>query len=464
MRDEFPVTSCPEDVCTLLENESESGRVAFAFSGGPDSLFLLIWLRAHFPNLASRSLALHFNHQTRPEENAREAEIAREFAGRLGYRFCLGHRDDRLGSSEESLRRARFLFFQREMKTAEISALLLGHQADDVAETMLARLARGSGPEGLAAPRPISLHGGDWKHSRVRPLLHFSGDAIRSFLQEEGLAAAEDPSNRSDAYLRNRIRSQVIPAWKEASDRDLLGGIERSRRQFAEVAQFLEESARQLVPDGWGSDRIEAKALKGQCAAPVRFAIQRWLYAHGGELVPEAVDAVVRACLHGENGRWSVGVGKWITLDSEGLLWESESELVEWDPLEWLAGKTLCLPDGSRLQRKTLASDRKLYERIRSGAVDPCRHVYLQGPMDPDAPLIVRLWRAGDRFRPLGSPGSRKLQDWFTDRKISSERRRQLPVIAHQDQILWVPGLPPAHNYRLTSPEENLLSLTYEPS
>ena len=448
----------------LLRSQECEGPISIGFSGGPDSLFLLIWLKANFPGLAKDAEVLHFNHRTRPRENESEAREAKQMAGRLGYRFQTAQAEESAGSSEDQLRRARFEFFRQEMERSGSEILLLGHQADDVAETMLARLARGSGPEGLAAPRPISLHGGDWKHSRVRPLLHFSGDAIRSFLQEEGLSAAEDSSNRSDAYLRNRIRSQVIPAWKEASDRDLLGGIERSRRQFAEVAQFLEESARRLVPDGWGSDRIEAKALRGQCAAPVRFAIQRWLYTHGGELVPEAVDAVVRACLHGENGRWSVGAGKWITLDSEGLLWESESELIEWDPLEWLAGKTLCLPDGSRLQRRTLASDRELYERIRSGAVDPCRHVYLQGPMDPDAPLIVRLWQAGDRFRPLGSPGSRKLQDWFTDRKISSERRRQLPVITHQDQILWVPGLPPAHNYRLTSPEENLLSLTYEPS
>ena len=170
LRRRFPLSLCPPEVLEVLRNREPSAPQAIAFSGGPDSLFLLLWWRAHFPE-AGRTTALHFNHRTRPGENDREAARAEELAAEWGVLFVGGESGSDGPASEEGLRSARFGFLLGAMREANADVLLLGHQADDRVETFLGRAGRGSGPEGLAAPRPVSFHRGDWSHRRVRPLL-----------------------------------------------------------------------------------------------------------------------------------------------------------------------------------------------------------------------------------------------------------------------------------------------------
>lgn len=258
---------------------------AVAFSGGADSLALLLVLRAHFP--ARRLVALHFNHRLRGRASDADARFCAKVCGELGVACVTGRWDrararrrpgaGRPEASEAEARRARHLFFAREMKRRRLRVLWLGHQQDDVAETFLMRLARGSGAGGLAAPRPVQRQ----TEGRVfwRPLLTLKKRELTGALRGAGVRWREDASNAGDDFLRTRIRRRVLPAWQRAvGARDALAGAAYTRELLEEDDAALEAWLDGLDPlDGRG--RLELGRLAGMPRAVVRRALHRWLLA-----------------------------------------------------------------------------------------------------------------------------------------------------------------------------------------
>jgi tRNA(Ile)-lysidine synthase len=121
---------------------------------------------------------------------------------------------------------------------------------------------------------------------------------------------------------------------------------------------------------------------------------------------------------------------------------------------------TLFLPDGAALTMRSVHFSGDLQGRIRTREVDPAQEAFLA---ESSAVLRVRPWRTGDRYRPLGAPGSATLQDLFVNRKIPAARRSLLPIVTRQSgEILWVPGLPPAEKSKMTTDSVTGLHLTYE--
>tara|TARA_R100000027_G_scaffold35774_2_gene26279 strand:+ start:6972 stop:7562 length:591 start_codon:yes stop_codon:yes gene_type:complete len=192
--------------------------------------------------------------------------------------------------------------------------------------------------------------------------------------------------------------------------------------------------------------------------------LERWLLAHSKNPGPDVVDRVLDAIEEEELGRWSVAKNSWIELGSDFLsmvVGTAEGMEPNWAPIRWGGSTQLYLPDRSVLCRRVLPGERNLFSAIKAGEVDVKTAAFLRIPGDASEVLEVRRWQPGDKFQPLGAPGRKKLQDCFTDRKISPEQRRTLPVICWRGKICWVPGLPPAEEFRVTSAEESLLSLTY---
>jgi tRNA(Ile)-lysidine synthase len=252
-------------------------RWAVAFSGGADSLCLLLLLRAHWPRRPARLCALHFNHRLRGAAAQADARFCRRVCRALGIPFVAGAWTRRgAGASEAAAREARFAFFRRQMAARRIGALWLGHQQDDVAETMLMRLTRGSGTAGLAAPRP--LQAGRTGEVRLRPLLSLKKAEIVDALRRAGLPWREDASNRGGAFFRNRVRFGVLGRWIRASGRDALAGASLSRDLLEEDDRALEawtDTACRIT----GAGRLDLERLAGLPSAVVRRALHRWLLA-----------------------------------------------------------------------------------------------------------------------------------------------------------------------------------------
>jgi tRNA(Ile)-lysidine synthase len=308
------------------------GAWAVAFSGGADSLALLLLLWAHFPERRAKLVALHFNHRLRGRAANADEAFCRRVAAALGVRFKGGRWEKPLRDTGEAGARAvRLAFFEREQRRGRMPALWLGHQQDDIAESMLMRLARGSGTQGLAAPRPVGLRPGGRIH--LRPLLTLKKAELTAGLRAVGAVWCKDATNQGGDFFRNRIRRAVLPAWRRASEgRDALAGAALARERLEEDDAALEAWVDAILAagasgtDGAGPgpgrsktaplpegphrlETLDLTALKGIPTAVVRRALHRWLLAQPdpGDLSRQGFDQLLAAVRRGTSTRFSLG-------------------------------------------------------------------------------------------------------------------------------------------------------------
>ena len=184
--------------------------------------------------------------------------------------------------------------------------LWLGHQQDDIAETMLMRLARGSGSAGLAAPRPVQAMPRQRTH--LRPLLTLKKSDIVVALRAAGAIWREDATNAGGDFFRNRVRRSVIPAWSRAAQRDALAGAARARELLEEDNAALEARVEEL--GALAADRsLVLRNLSSQPRAIVRRALHRWLQVQpqAGDLARQGFDALLTAVERAQPTRYSLG-------------------------------------------------------------------------------------------------------------------------------------------------------------
>jgi tRNA(Ile)-lysidine synthase len=281
---------------------------AVAFSGGADSLALLLLLWAGAAGGRGRvPTVLHFNHRLRGRAADADEAFCTRVCRALGLRLVVGRwRNPPLRVSEAEAREARLDFFRREMARRRIHLLWLAHQQDDIAESMLMRLARGSGTAGLAAPRPAQpMPGGRW---HLRPLLSLPKAAIVAALRAAGATWREDATNRGPDFFRNRIRSRVLPAWRRAATgRDALAGAALARERLEEDDAALEAWLAETAPlrsDG----SLDLQRLRDRPRALWRRALHRWLLAQRPvpELSRAGFEALLSACRAGRATRQSL--------------------------------------------------------------------------------------------------------------------------------------------------------------
>lgn len=292
------------------ESAPRRGRWAVAFSGGADSLALLLLVWAHWPERRRTLRALHFNHRLRGAESRADARFCERICRGLGVNFVGeawggNHR----GASETAARAARMAFFQKHARV-----VWLGHQQDDIAESMLMRLARGSGTGGLAAPRPVqSLPG---KRTHLRPLLGLKRVEIEAALRAVGAKWRTDSSNELDDHFRNRVRRRVVPAWLRAAARDAVAGAARSRALLEEDDAALEAWLNTLCPPSESRRVLSLEPLVGKPRALWRRALHRWLLAQprAGDLSRAAFETLLAAILRGPT-RQSAGVAGFVVSD-----------------------------------------------------------------------------------------------------------------------------------------------------
>jgi len=323
----LPVERLHPAVVAWAAKRSRSERWAVAFSGGADSLALLLLLWAHWPARRGRLVVLHFDHRLRGAESTADARFCGRVCASLGLTLVPGRWTSGRGRrSEGEARAGRFAFIDREMSRRRMRVLWLGHQQDDVAETMMMRLARGSGTAGLAAPRAIhAFPRGRAALGRfhARPLLGLKKSEIARALRECGASWREDSSNAEGAHFRNRLRRDVIPRWVRASERDALAGAALSRELLEEDDRALEAWVDSLKPIEAGGS-LSAARLAGKPRAVVRRALHRWLLrqARAGELSRRGFEALLHAVERGMPARHSLGSEGFATLKAGRMRFE----------------------------------------------------------------------------------------------------------------------------------------------
>ncbi len=453
---------------------SASPKGIIACSGGADSVYLACLLVFHYGERAGELLRIvHVNHGLRGDDADADAEFVLALANWLG----LSYKQVRLAKpgegeipDEAQLRDQRFIALEHELREWGGSAIYLGHHKNDIAEGMLISLSRGSSLSGLASPRPeqeiafSEVEFKDSQYKRCHPLLAFERKEIEQALKQTGMSWREDASNAEMHYLRNRLRQRVMGEWIQSSSQDVLESVAASRAYLEQADYALEWWLDSLGLKTDDSDGLSAGCLRGLPLELWRRAFWRWMnrWHSGYEIRRKALDPFLQQWRDGQSAEWSVGPELSLHC-SNGEIRCVHRQALEL-PLDfcvnWSLDSKLFLPNGRQLSADWV-DPAEAQQRIVAKQIDVGGEALIF--IGDDKELQVSSWQPGDRMKPLGSPGYRKLQDIFVDKKIPTEKRHQLPVIRRpaNNEILWVPGVPPAEAAKVSGESLRVLHIRY---
>lgn len=437
--------------------------VLVGVSGGPDSVALLHALIGLGPRWSLSLVVTHLNHQLRGPTADKEAAFVKALAARLNIPCVIGSKDVRSFSVEnrlsiqEAARKARYTFFEETAESCGAEKIALGHQKNDNAESVLMHVLRGTGPKGLAGIPPMR------QNRIIRPLLDMSRRRILIFLKYHGLEFVQDQSNLDDKYLRNRVRHELIPFLDSRFNANSLQRFTR----LASIVRDEEDLWDIMVQNAFEDLVIENKddhiALSASQLARLHMALLRRLIRHvvmtlTGSLKRldyNHVGAVVRfiAC-SGPSGWLDLPRGIGVARDGDEIRFFVGPRVVkpEFEHLVLGTGTTR-IPEIGKTLRLTETDPDRLSASLKQ---------YPTGKafFDLDTlsfPLLVRGFRQGDRFTPLGMTGSQKVKDFFINRKIPRSKRRAYPLLISEGKIIWVAGERIDNSVRVTQATRRVL-------
>ncbi len=257
-----------------------SGRCLAGISGGADSMALLHLMLLLREAGEAEVEVIHVNHGLRGREADGDEAFVRSFCLEKrvpvhAVRVDLGGRKD-----ENTAREQRYAAFERVLRAEGIRTLVLAHQREDQAETLLMRLMRGAGPEGLRDMRKAETRNG---YSILRPMLKISGQELRARLEADGIPWREDGSNRETRYLRNRIRMELLPRMEEIAPGTGIH-LARAAALIGQDGDALDRCAEELLDRFSGPGWIGVSALRGNPAAVRSRALRGWWLRDGPKL------------------------------------------------------------------------------------------------------------------------------------------------------------------------------------
>jgi tRNA(Ile)-lysidine synthase len=432
--------------------------VVVAVSGGADSMALVEELRGWNTKL----IVAHFDHKLR-DDSARDAHHVEAYARECGLEFALGawRRRPRGASIEEAARDARYGFLASVAEGYGAACIVTAHTRTDQIETILMRILRGSGRAGVAG---IPERRG-WV---VRPLLGVTRAETRDYCESRGVAYIDDPSNDDVRFFRNRIRHEILPELRAvfpSIDDTLLRLADHARHEQREFAvgtvAWLEDSLTIESPGVWtlrldgfqGFDDEDATALLHDALAHAGLArdVGRVHYARLLELVRQD-HAGSSTDLPGLNVRREHDA---LVIKRVARGWrpagahkgEPPSAEARMASPQWAAGRQdpralLAIPGFTQIEDWTIEAEFVDRNEARRALASPeaGEHVAYFDADSIGAALFARLTQPGDRMRPFGLGGRKKLSDLFIDRKIPW-RARKRAIVIEGDSIYWVPGV-----------------------
>lgn len=466
----------PSSLARLMEARVRSqqlflpgARLLVAVSGGPDSVALLSLLTELAPSWGLSLAAIHVNHGLRGEESEEDARFAARLCRDLGIELRsarLSLEPPRAGrrrsSLQERARDARYAVLLAEGRTLAVDRIALGHQADDQAETLLMWMLRGAGTTGLAGIPPIR------DGLFIRPLLGISREQILEYLRARGVPYRNDSSNAKPVYLRNRIRQDLLPRLKVYNPA-IVDVLARQAKVLKDEDLYLEamasaalEPLTQSRPDG--SLVVDRAGLLALPPALRRRAVRR-LFRRLNPSRPCPSFTVVESVLHqvflGRSGAAVTALGLAITQEYARVRFGPAGLPADGTPQPSLplpCPSALRWPLTGQIIRARLADEAvPVVPKRRQTAVFDLDRFTLD--------LTVRTWRCGDAFQPAGMRGrSKKLQDFFSDRKIPRRERGLMPLVAAPEGILWVAGHRADHRFAATPETRRRLILEVQSS
>ena len=416
-------------------------RVIVGLSGGMDSMTLIDVLLS----LGYNCMAVHCNFHLRGEESERDAAFVEQWceSAKVGlvsvdfdtYRYAAEHKI----SIEMAARELRYKWFEDIRKEHHADAIAVAHHRDDLAETVLLNLIRGTGIRGLSGISPKN-------NSIVRPLLGIAHDEIEAYVDERKLPFIFDSSNSDDAFVRNFLRLNVIPLLEKINP-SVKNAIYRTAQHVGEarkIYDFYVENQKKAI---FAGNRINIDKLKTTLSpATMLFEI----------LSPFGFNASVIEdicqCLDSIPGKVFYSNDYRLIKDRKDLILDKISD-ENFSQREYAIDKVSQeITDPIRLKISFLSGNITINKDARFLYADADKLSF---------PLTLRKWQPGDWFIPFGMKGRKKLSDFFTDRKFSLPDKENAWVLTSDEDIVWVVGERSDDRFKITESTENVLVMEF---
>ncbi len=446
----------------LLKN---GDTVLVGFSGGPDStalLHALILLRLEY---RLTLFAAHVNYNLRGEDSLADMQFASELCSEYGIALVIKEVTvDKRANLENEARRIRFDFFQSLISLYRIDRIALGHNRDDVVETMLLHLFRGAGITGLKGILPA-------RDNIIRPLLPFSREVIIDYLSRMELKGWRlDRSNMENSFTRNRIRNTLIPWLQENVNPKVPEVLYENSLIFSEADEYLRDAAARLLKKGIISQ------------SPGEICLDLTVITKGSRIILfYLIRAVISILTGSETGFYhthfsqicdvlTVDGSKMIRLPGEVtvrkeynrfiMINETRTEQVEEkdkrESLDIDISRRFHVFGNRRIMTKRISRNeiKRSYYEDKSIAMLDLEKISF--------PITVGYRKNGDRFVPMGMSGSKKLKDFFIDEKFSKFERDKVLIFRDREKILWVSGLRMDDRVKLEDDTQSVLLFKVE--
>ncbi|WP_395627259.1 tRNA lysidine(34) synthetase TilS [Daejeonella sp.] len=411
----------------------EKERLLLAVSGGRDSV-----LMAKMFKLAGYNFGIaHCNFQLRGKEADEDEYFTVNLASELGVEIFVSKFNTKEYASKNHIsiqmaaRDLRYQWLENIREEQNYQYIALAHHQNDVVETILLNLTRGTGIAGL--------HGILAKKGKIiRPMLFLSREEIDSMPPFE---FREDSSNLSTKYARNKIRLEVIPVLKQLNP-SLEQTFEANRKRFAELETMLNQRVEELRNELFkklDEHEFEINLEKLKNLVPLNTLLYELFRPYG---FTEAILSDLAVSWTSQSGKLFRSATHELLLNRDRILLgrineeipapiiiEQESRLCNWNEKQFSIG---IIP----------IEDFKMCTELNFAQLD---YDLLKFP------LIMRSWQHGDFFRPLGLKTKKKLSDFFIEQKISLNRKKDIPVLENGNgDIVWIAGLRISEGYKIS--------------
>lgn len=430
-------------------------------SGGVDSVVLLDILVKLRPVYNLTIFVAHLNHGLRgkaaDEDEAFVVNLAEKYNVKVYTKKedMLAYADANKISSEEAGRVLRYAFFDEIMQRENIQKIAIAHNKNDQAETILMRIMRGTGLDGIVGIKPVNGR-------IIRPLLFCSRAEIEAFECAEKLNHREDDTNKENIYTRNTIRNQLIPQLENLYNPNLVEGLSRMGQLLADDLEIIENQLEEILQKIAFQRQEKMVSFNRRVFLDLSLGLKRRVLRHAiqsiqGDLVnieEKHIHNMIQLISQGKTGKEIHLTNGWIAKNNYDFFEISQ-------PSEKYANYEFELEIGKKQSFGTFEIETFVEDKIKIDFYT--KDIFLKF-FDYDrikSSLKVRNRRPGDRIVPLGMKGSKKIKDLFIDEKVASDKRNQIPLIVCGDEIVWVVGYRIGDGFKVSEQTKKVLVVKY---
>ncbi|RLC58450.1 MAG: tRNA lysidine(34) synthetase TilS [Candidatus Cloacimonadota bacterium] len=436
-------------------------KIVVGFSGGADSTALLLALWHLKSKYGYSILAAHINYNLRGDDSQLDEQFVRKFCFDRNISLVVKNANIKSSSSVENhARELRFDYFNDLRKLYKIQKIVLGHNREDQAETLLFRLFRGSGYTGIKGISPIT-------DDIVHPLLSFCREDIVSYLESENIQWREDLSNENNTYTRNKIRNQMIPWIKEHLNTNVVSKLYETAEIFAETDDILESLATRRYLKAQIKHSKDECILSSRVIRKTKSVLRYYVYKKAySRINGNSKDFYHNNFIDIENLLNSDG-SKQIFLPNNIFVFKKYDELIftniDISKFENLKNEKEITSLRSRFtfedyriimkKIKKMPNKRNLFEDKNAAYIDFDKTSF---------PITIRHRKPGDKFYPLGMQHNKKLKDFLIDEKVPKFDRDKVLIFCDKEKIIWLAGHRIDNRVVTSEQTQNILKIKIE--